>query len=98
VREAEVEIRKVDRDEDVGPLCFGLGDERPVTDSPLKSATRSAPAARSRSLPKPVIVPAGSIARSSRARASAYKSPEGSPQEIITRNSVSASKGKEPAG
>src|SRR5688572_15344842 len=58
----------------------------PVTESPLKSPTSVAPAARRRSPPKPVIVTPGAHRRSSVAREAAYRSPDGSPQEIITRN------------
>src|SRR3954471_3716214 len=58
---------------------------RPVTDRPRKSRTRVAPPACIRSPPKPVTTADGSSFRISVASAPAYRSPDGSPHESITR-------------
>src|SRR5688572_14145171 len=57
----------------------------PVTVSPLKSPTRSAPAAFSRWPPNPKISADGSRWRSSAVREPAYRSPDASPHEIMIR-------------
>src|SRR4051794_15498852 len=58
---------------------------RPVTERPRKSRSRVAPPACMRALPKPVTMASGSSFRISAASAPAYRSPDGSPHESITR-------------
>src|SRR5689334_24038264 len=58
---------------------------RPVTDTPAKLPTSRPPAASRRRPPNPKISTDGTRARSASARLAAYRSPDGSPHEIITR-------------
>src|SRR5260221_2401777 len=58
---------------------------RRLTERPRKSRTSVAPPARIRSPPNPVTIESGSSLSISAASAPAYKSPDGSPHESITR-------------
>src|SRR6266545_4046797 len=62
-----------------------IASVRPVTESPWKSPTRRAPAAANRWPPKPKTSAAGSRWKISETRAPAYRSPDGSPHEIMMR-------------
>ena len=57
----------------------------PVTETPAKSPISRPPAASKRRPPKPKTSTDGTRARSASVRPAAYRSPDGSPHEIITR-------------
>src|SRR4051812_25016060 len=58
---------------------------KPVTESPAKSPINLAPDAPSRRPPNPNTSSSGTRVRSASTKLAAYRSPDGSPHEIITR-------------